>query len=146
MIALDKKLMPEELIGDSVILHVALAYFSFGKTLERRTGCSQTRGFILSMLRGGAERNSNQIATILGFDRTVVHRAVKAMIREGLLTEKRALRGRALLVRLSAKGTHYRESLIAQRRTLEEELRGRLDGGEAARLNGTLRKLAELPQ
>jgi hypothetical protein len=36
---------------------------------------SQTRGFILSTLGGGVALNQNQIAKLLGFDRTVVHRA-----------------------------------------------------------------------
>ena len=63
MISIDKKLIPEEILKDSVLVHVAAAYFSVSKQLERKTGCSQTRGFILSTLRGGAERNQNQIAT-----------------------------------------------------------------------------------
>lgn len=89
MIIVDKKLIPPEILKDSILLHLASAYFSVGKRLEQKTQCSQTRGFILSTLRGGAALNQNQIAKLLGFDRTVVHRAVKSMIHEGLLTEKK---------------------------------------------------------
>ena len=89
MIAVDKKMIPDEILKDSVLVHVAVAYFSVSKQLERRTGCSETRGFILSTLRGGAERNQNQIATRLGFDRTVVHRSIGTMLKEGLLSKKK---------------------------------------------------------
>ena len=34
-------------------------------------------------LQSSAELNQNQIATLLGLDRTVVHRAIKAMVQEG---------------------------------------------------------------
>ena len=88
MIVVDKKMIPDEILKDSVLVHVAAAYFSVSKQLERRTGCSQTRGFILSTLRGGAERNQNQIATLLGFDRTVVHRSIGTMLKEGLVSKK----------------------------------------------------------
>ncbi len=70
-------------------MHLASAYFSVSKQLEQKTKCSETRGFIMSTLRGGAARNPNQIAKLLGFDRTVVHRAIKTMIREGLLAKKK---------------------------------------------------------
>src|SRR6266853_4764240 len=95
-LVVDKKLIPAEILKDSVILHLASAYFSIGKRLEQKTQCSQTRGFILSTLRGGAALNQNQIATLLGFDRTVVHRAVKSMVRKGLVSERKAKSGRAL--------------------------------------------------
>src|SRR5882762_4140782 len=122
----DRKLIPQELLKDSVILHLATAYFSIGKRLQQKTQCSQTRGFILSTLRGGVSLNQNQIATMLGFDRTVVHRAVKTMIEEGLLSERKADQGRSLLVQLTAKGNKYRESLIKERRALDELLRQQL--------------------
>jgi DNA-binding MarR family transcriptional regulator len=141
---IDKKLIPQEILKDSVILHLASAYFSIGKRLEQKTGCSQTRGFILSTLRGGASLNQNQIATLLGFDRTVVHRAVKTMIEEGLLSEKKADRGRALLVQLTAKGNKYRESLIKERRALDDLLREHLSADDIATLIRFLKRLAEL--
>lgn len=141
--AVDKKLLPQEILTDSIILHIALAYFSISKVLEKRTGCGETRGFILSTLRGGAERNQNQIAKLLGFDRTVVHRSIKQMIREDLLAEKKAPTGRALLVRLTAKGTRYREGLIAARRSLEEEIRSTLETRDAARLPALLKELSD---
>jgi len=70
------KEIPDDILKDSVLAHIAAAYFSVGKRLERKTQCSATRGFILSTLRGGTTLNQNQIATLLGFDRTVVHRAI----------------------------------------------------------------------
>ena len=87
---IDKRQIPDEILRDSVLAHVAAAYFAVGKRLERKTQCSATRGFILSTLRDGAALNQNQIATLLGFDRTVVHRSIKTMLREGLVTEKKS--------------------------------------------------------
>jgi len=142
-LAVDKKLIPQEILKDSVILHLASAYFAVGKRLEQKTQCSQTRGFILSTLRGGTSLNQNQIATLLGFDRTVVHRAVKTMIREGLLSERKAGFGRALLVQLTAKGNKYRESLIKERRAMDDHLRERFTADDVASLLRLLKRLAE---
>jgi DNA-binding MarR family transcriptional regulator len=144
MLSVDKKLIPQEILKDSVILHLASAYFSIGKRLEQKTGCSQTRGFILSTLRGGASLNQNQIATLLGFDRTVVHRSVKTMIQEGLLSERKADKGRALLVQLTAKGNKYRESLIRERRALDDLLHEHLSAEDVSALLRLLKRLAEL--
>lgn len=144
MITIDKKLVPQELLKDSILVHLAAAYFAVGKRLEQKTGCSQTRGFILSTLRGGATLNQNQIATLLGFDRTVVHRSVKSLLKEGLVSERKAPRGRALLVQLTAKGTKYRESLIAERRSLDDSLRSHFNPDETASLLRLLQRLAEL--
>lgn len=143
-IAVDRKLMPQELLKDSILLNLAAAYFSVGKYLEQKTQCSQTRGFILSTLRGGASLNQNQISTLLGFDRTVVHRAVKTMIREGLLSEKKAKKGRALLLQLTGKGNKYREGLIRERHALDDLLRARFSPDEHAQLIRLLNRLAEL--
>ena len=115
MNVLPKKEIPEDILRDSVLAHIAAAYFSVGKRLERKTRCSATRGFILSTLRDGATPNQNQIATLLGLDRTVVHRAIKSMKQEGLVTEQKAKAGRAIHVRLTTKGTKYRERLIEAR-------------------------------
>src|SRR5512135_1266350 len=104
--------VPKDILKDSVLAHIAAAYFSVGKRLERKTQCSATRGFILSTLRDGETLNQNQIATRLGFDRTVVHRAIKSMVQEGLIAEKKAESGRAILLHLTAKGNKYRERLI----------------------------------
>src|ERR1700677_263187 len=123
MIIVDKKLIPQEVLRDSVLLNLASAYFAVGKRLEQKTKCSQTRGFIMSTLRGGAALNQNQIATLLGFDRTVVHRAIKTMIHEGLLSERKADTGRALLVQLTAKGDKYRDGLVRERRAARSEER-----------------------
>ncbi|MGA8144624.1 MAG: MarR family winged helix-turn-helix transcriptional regulator [Candidatus Acidiferrales bacterium] len=142
MTALEKKAIPPEILKDSVLLHLAQAYLSVARRLEQKTKCSETRGFILATLRGGAERNQNQIATMLGFDRTVVHRAIKTLIREGLVSEKKAARGRALLVSLTPKGTKYRESLIVQRRAADEALLTRLPKVEIPILLRLLKTIA----
>jgi DNA-binding MarR family transcriptional regulator len=143
MIIVDKTLIPREILKDSVLLHLAQAYFSVGKLLEQKTKCSQTRGFILSTLRGGAARNQNQIAKLLGFDRTVVHRAIKLMIHEGLLSEKKAASGRALLVHLTAKGNKYREYLIKERRALDDKVQKRFSPSEISTLIRLLKLIAE---
>lgn len=118
-----KKPIPEDILRESVLAHVAAAYFSVGKQLERKTHCSATRGFILHTLRGGVALNQNQIATVLGFDRTVVHRAIKSMASEGLVCEKKVKSGRAILVELTARGHRYRDGLIQARRAADEKIR-----------------------
>jgi len=143
MIAVEKKMIPDEILKDSVLVHLAAAYFSVSKQLERRTKCSQTRGFILSTLRGGAERNQNQIATLLGFDRTVVHRSIGTMLKEGLVSKKKAGSGRAMVIRLTPKGERYREFLIKERRGAEEKLRSLLNADERATLIRLLGIVAE---
>jgi DNA-binding MarR family transcriptional regulator len=93
MILADKKLIPKEILKGSVLVHLAAAYFHITRRMEQKTKCSQTRGFVLATLRGGALLNQKQIATLLGLDRTVVHRAVKSLIREGLLSQKESAVG-----------------------------------------------------
>ncbi|MGH9727369.1 MAG: MarR family winged helix-turn-helix transcriptional regulator, partial [Candidatus Acidiferrales bacterium] len=115
MTIIPRKDVPEDILSDSVLAHIAAAYFSVGKRLERKTQCSATRGFILSTLRGDASLNQNQIATLLGLDRTVVHRAIKSMVQEGLVSERKAKSGRAIHVRLTPKGHNYRKRLIKTR-------------------------------
>jgi DNA-binding MarR family transcriptional regulator len=144
MIIVEKKLIPADILKDSVLVHLAAAYFSVGKRLEQKTQCSQTRGFILSTLRGGAALNQNQIANLLGFDRTVVHRAIKVMVREGLASEKKAESGKAILVQLTSKGNEYREQLIRQRRAADEKLRKELTPTERSTLLRLLKVVAEL--
>ncbi len=144
MIAINKKLIPAEILKGSVLVHIALAYFSVGKRLEQKTRCSQTRGFIMSTLRGGAVLNQNQIATLLGFDRTVVHRSIKTMLQEGLVSERRAESGRALLVQLTPKGNKYRELLIRERRAAEEKVRQKLTPQQTATLIRLLKTVAEV--
>jgi DNA-binding MarR family transcriptional regulator len=144
MIVVDKKLIPEEILKDSILVHLAAAYFSIGKRLEQKTQCPQTRGFVMSTLRGGAALNQNQIATLLGIERTVVHRSIKAMVREGLASEKKADSGRAILVRLTAKGNKYREKLIQERRAAEEKLRKELTPEEIAVFLRLLKVAADL--
>jgi DNA-binding MarR family transcriptional regulator len=144
MIVVEKKLIPEEILKDSILVHLAAAYFSIGKRLEQKTQCPQTRGFVMSTLRGGATLNQNQIATLLGIERTVVHRSIKAMVREGLASEKKADSGKAILVRLTAKGDKYREKLIQERRAAEEKLRKELTPEEIAVFLRLLKVAADL--
>jgi hypothetical protein len=92
---LPKSLIPEGILKGSVLAHIAAAYFSVGRRLERGPNSWATRGHILSTLRHGLTLNQNQIAKLLGFDRTVAHRAIKSMKLEGLVTERKAKSGRA---------------------------------------------------
>jgi len=140
---MDGKSIPEDILRDSVLAHIAAAYFSVGKRLERKTRCSATRGFILHALRGGVELNQNQIANRLGFDRTVVHRAIKTMVREGLLSEKKAPSGKALVVLLTPKGNKYRENLIRIRRAADDKLRQEMTPEARDTLIRLLKQVAE---
>ena len=144
MNVLPTKEIPQDILKDSVLAHIAAAYFSVGKRLERKTGCSATRGFILSTLRGGAILNQNQIATLLGLDRTVVHRAIKSMVREGLVSERKAKSGRAIHVHLTPKGNRYRERLISARVAADENVQRQLTSDERATLLRLLKLIAEL--
>lgn len=138
-----KKEIPEDILKDSVLAHIAAAYFSVGRRLERKTHCSATRGFILSTLRGGLTLNQNQIATLLGFDRTVVHRAIKSMTQEGLVSERKAKSGRAIYVQLTTKGSRYRERLIKARVAADETVRQQMTPEERKTLLRLLRLVAE---
>jgi DNA-binding MarR family transcriptional regulator len=144
MILADSKLIPKAILKDSVLVHLAAAYFHIARRMERKTKCSQTRGFVLSTLRGGATLNQNQIATLLGLDRTVVHRTVKSLIREGLVSDRKAPTGRALLLRLTSKGNRYRAVLIQQRRSVDEKLRQQLSPGTFSTLIHLLQVLSAL--
>jgi DNA-binding MarR family transcriptional regulator len=137
------KEIPDDILKESVLANIAAAYFSVGKKLERKTQCSATRGFILSTLRGGAALNSNQIATLLGLDRTVVHRAIKLLAKEGLVSEHRAKSGRAIQVQLTAKGRKYRERLIKARVIADESIRRRMTSEERETLLRLLKLVAE---
>ncbi len=144
MISVPRKDIPEEILKDSVLAHIAAAYFSVGKRLERKTGCSATRGFILSTLRGGAALNQNQIAKLLGLDRTVVHRAIKTMVQEGIVSETKAKSGRAIPVTLTGKGRKYRARLIHARVVAEEKVRKALTAEERDTVLRVLRRIAEV--
>ncbi|HEY6339394.1 MAG TPA: winged helix-turn-helix transcriptional regulator [Candidatus Sulfotelmatobacter sp.] len=143
-IIVPQKSVPEGILSDSVLAHIAAAYFSVGKRLERKTQCSATRGFILSTLRGDATLNQNQIATLLGLDRTVVHRAIKSMVQEGLLSERKAESGRAINIKLTPKGHRYRKRLIEARIAADDRVRKELTPEDAATLLRLLRLIAEL--
>jgi DNA-binding MarR family transcriptional regulator len=137
-----KKEIPEDILKGSVVAHVAAAYFSVGRRLERKTQCSATRGFILSTLRG-VTLNQNQIATLLGFDRTVVHRAIKSMTQEGLVSERKATSGRAIYVQLTAKGSKYRDRLIKARVAADEAIRQQMTAEERDALLRLLKVVTE---
>ncbi len=140
---LPKRDIPDDILEGSVLARIAAAYFAVGKRLERKTRCSATRGFILSALRGGATLNQNQIATLLGLDRTVVHRAIKSMAQEGLVAERKAGSGRAILVRLTAKGNRYRERLIEARMAADDFIQQQMAPEERETLLRLLRLIAE---
>ena len=140
---MEGKSIPEDILRDSLLAHIAAAYFSVGKRLERKTQCSATRGFILNALRGGVGLNQNQIANMLGFDRTVVHRAIKIMVQERLLSEKKAASGKAIVVQLTAKGNRYRENLIKIRRAADEKLRQELTQEDREALIRLLKRVAD---
>ncbi len=80
----------------------------------------------------------------LGFDRTVVHRAVKSMAQEGLVSERKAKSGRAIHVHLTRKGNQYRERLIKARVAADENVRHQLTSDERATLVRLLKLIAEL--
>lgn len=136
--------IPDGILKDSVLAHLAAAYFAVGKQLERKTGCSATRGFILSTLRRDAGLNQNQIANRLGFDRTVVHRAIKTMIKEGLVSERKAKTGRALLLHLAPKGEKYHQALVQHRRNADEKVRQAFTAEERATLIRQLQVIGEI--
>ena len=140
---LPRKEIPDDILKDSVLAHIAAAYFSVGKRLEQKTQCSATRAFILSTLRGGVALNANQIATLLGLDRTVVHRAIKSLVKEGLVSEHKAKSGRAILVQLTAKGRKYRERLIQARVAADERVRQQMTSEERETLLRLLQRVVE---
>ncbi len=135
--------IPADILEDSVLAHIAAAYFLVGKKMERKTQCSATRGFILSTLRGGVVLNQNQIATLLGFDRTVVHRAIKSMSEEGIVSERKAKSGRAIHVQLTAKGNKYRERIVQARVAADEAVRQQMTPEERETLIRLLELIAE---
>jgi len=140
---LPKREIPEDILRDSVLAHVAAAYFSVGKRLQRKTRCSATRGFILSALRDGEMLNQNQIATRLDLDRTVVHRAIKSMTQEGLVTERKAKSGRAIHVQITAKGNKYRQLLIKARVSADKAVGQQMSPEERQTLLRLLKLVAE---
>ena len=97
-----------------------------------------------STFRRGVTLNQNQIATLLGLDRTVVHRAIKSMAQEGLVSERKAKSGRAIQVQLTRKGNRYRERLIKARVAADENVRHQLTADERATLVRLLKLIAEL--
>lgn len=143
MSAIPSSDIPDDILKDSVLAHLAAAYFSVGKRLERKTRCTATRGFILSALRDATALNQNQIATLLGLDRTVVHRAVKSLAQEGLVSEHVKAPGRAIRIQLTAKGRKYRDQLIKAREAADESVRRKITSRERKTLIRLLKLIAE---
>ncbi len=143
MNVLPRKEIPDDILKDSVLAHIAAAYFSVGKRLERKTECSATRGLILSTFRDGGTPNQNQIATLLGIDRTVVHRAIKALVEEGLISEHKPKSGRAIHLQLTTKGKRYRERLIEARVAADESVRRQMTPQECKTFLKLLKLVAE---
>jgi DNA-binding MarR family transcriptional regulator len=143
MNVLPRKEIPDGILKDSILAHVAAAYFSVGKRLERKTQCSATRGFVLSALRDGETPNQNQIATQLGIDRTVVHRTIKSLVLEGLVSEQKPTSGRAIQLQLTPKGKKYRERLIEARAAADESVRRQMSSQECEVLLKLLKLVAE---
>ena len=138
------KPIAQDILKDSVLAHLAAAYFAVGKRLERKTGCSATRGFIMNTLRDGAALNQNQVATALGLDRTVVHRAIKSMVRDGLVSETKAKSGRAIALKLTAKGDRYHDRLVQQRLAADEIVRSAVPPADRENLLRLLKSIADL--
>jgi DNA-binding MarR family transcriptional regulator len=135
--------IPDEVLKDSLLAYLAAAYFSVGKRLERKTQCSATRGFILSTLRNGTALNQNQIATLLGLDRTVVHRAVKSLVQEGFVSEHLQKSGRAIRIQLTARGRKYRDRLIKAREAADESIQKKISAEERETLIRLLKLITE---
>ena len=134
--------IPEHILEDSVLAHVAAAYFAVSKQLERKTQCSSTRGFVLSTLRDGTMLNQNQIAKLLNIDRTVVHRTIRSLVEEGLVTEHKAKSGRAIELRLSPRGKKYREQLIEARKSADQSIRTSMTSEDRKTLLRLLKQVA----
>ena len=135
--------VPDHIIEDSVLAHVAAAYFAVSKHLERKTQCSSTRGFVLSTLRDGAMLNQNQIAKLLNIDRTVVHRTIRSLIEEGLITEHKPKSGRAIELRLSPRGKKYRDELIGARKSADQSIRTCMTSEDRKTLLKLLKRIAQ---
>ncbi len=131
------------ILNGSVIAYVAAAYFAVGRRLERKTQCSATRGFVLSILSGGTALNQNQIALQLGIDRTVVHRAIKSMAKDDLVSERKEKTGRAIPVQLTAKGKKYHERLVVARKAADEKVRRLMTLDERELLVALLQRITE---
>jgi DNA-binding MarR family transcriptional regulator len=102
-----------------------------------------TRGFILSTLRNGTALNQNQIARILGLDRTVVHRAVKSLAQEGLVSEHLQKSGRAIRIQLTARGRKYRDRLSEAREAADQSIQRKITPEERETLIRLLKLVAE---
>jgi DNA-binding MarR family transcriptional regulator len=69
---------------------------------------------------------------------------VKSLIREGLVAERKAPSGRALLLQLTPKGNRYRSVLIQQRTAVDEKVRRQRSARQFPRLTRLLEILSTL--
>jgi len=74
----------------------------------------------------------------------VVHRAIKILIKDRLVSEKKAKTGRAFRLHLTEKGEKYRRGLIQARREADEKLRRALTPIERTTLLRLLTLIANL--
>jgi DNA-binding MarR family transcriptional regulator len=65
------------------------------------------------------------------------------MVEEGLLSERKAPSGRALVAQLTPKGNKYRENLIRIRRAADDKLRQELTQEDRDMLIRLLKRVAE---
>ena len=72
-----------------------------------------------------------------------MHRAIKSLAEEGLVSEHREKSGRAIRVQLTAKGRKYRERLIKARVTADESVRRQMTSEERETLLRLLKLVAE---
>lgn len=111
--------VPAQTQRASLILSLVAAHSAIIREMESRAKMTLTRGQVLAAFRGGAVLNQNQVAKHLGMDRTVVHRTIRSLVEEGYLLEAPAEKGRSLLLKLTAKGEGFRETMIRERKHLD---------------------------
>jgi len=73
-----------------------------------------------------------------------VHRAIRSMVQEGLVSERKAKSGRAIHITLTPKGYKYRKRLINTRIAADDKLRKELTPEERTTLLRLLKLIAEL--
>jgi DNA-binding MarR family transcriptional regulator len=84
-----------------------------------------------------------RLLIFLGIDRTVVHRTIKSLAQEGLVSEHKAKSGRAIELQLTPKGKKYRERLIEARGAADERVRRQMTSEERETLLRLLKLIAE---
>jgi DNA-binding MarR family transcriptional regulator len=136
--------IPNEIIENSIYFSLASAYTHIIRGFEAITGFSQTRLLIMFLFRNEAVYNQNQLAVALRADRTVVHRVIKTMIRDGLLVEKKEPGKRQIKLRLTAKGEKARWALIEQRVALDKKLMAKFSKRQLSAFIATLASIDQI--